>query len=199
MKRILPVIIISLVISSCNTDLKTEKKSNSQASVENSEPKTIVDNKNTYKNGSSLIGKTTIEIERLGFYNCAGTVIDSKENKDEYSISQLASSQEECSNGSGKIVLDKALSKNENEVVYKIIDEINIQSSNPEKVYNWTTCKIKEGESEKLYVVHFKDHRQAKLTEIYDVWTIDFKVGKFVKMKDLKRITCVNPDYSEEL
>jgi hypothetical protein len=207
MKTIFQAILIAVALSSCNADVKTETLSNSisQTTVDDSEVKsahfaqTMGESGSTYQKGSSLTGKNTIEIENMGWFNCAGTIIDSDESGNSYAISQLAKSQKECRNGAGKILLKRFVSRDGNKAVYEVIDEINIQSNYPEKEYNWTTCKINGASGEEFYVIHFKDQRQAELTEIYDLWAIDLKAGKFVKVKKSDAVSCVNPDYSDGL
>ncbi|MFD2515983.1 hypothetical protein ACFSRY_19075 [Pontibacter locisalis] len=207
MKTILRAILIIVTFCSCNAEVKTETVNDdiSRTAIGDSEAQsnrvsqTTGEGDGAKQNGISLIGKTTIEIEGMGWFNCAGTLIDSNQDEGGFWISQLAKSQEECRNGSGKILLQKLISRNGNKAVFEVMDEIDIESSYPEKEYNWTTCKVKEAAGEELYVIHFKDQQQAELTEIHDSWSVDRVAGKFVKVKNSAGVTCVNPDYSEGL
>mgnify|MGYP003577299136 CR=1 FL=1 len=58
---------------------------------------------------------------------------------------------------------------------------------------------MKGVDGEQIYVIDFKDQQQAALTEIYDLWAVDVIAGKFIKIKDSDDVTCVNPDYSDDL
>jgi len=136
----------------------------------------------------------------MGWFDCAGTVIGPDGNTNSYVISQLSKSQKECRYGKGKIILEKFLyRRNDGIAVHEVIDEIDIESNSPEKEYNWTTCKVNGVSSKQLYLIYFKDQRQAELTAIWDLWEIDFKLEKFVKVENVERVTCVNPDYSDEI
>ena len=208
MKTTIKAVLMAVVFSSCNnTDFKTEAVDNEviQTTVDDSQVQSIplakatVESNTAYQKDSSLIGKTTAEIEEYGFFDCAGTVLGSNESEGRLWVSQLAKSQEECRNGAGKILLQRVIGRNGNKAVFEVLDEINIQSSYPEKEYNWTTCKVKGVDGEQFYVIHFKDQRQVELTGIYDLWAIDIKAGKFVKVKNSEDVTCANPDYSEDL
>lgn len=207
MKTIFKAILIAFAFSSCNADVNTEiaEKGISQTVVDEPEAQSVRfsqttgDDEATFQKDSSLIGKTTVEIEKMSWFNCAGTLIGSNESESELWISQLAKSQEECRNGTGKILLKRLISRNVNKAVFEVIDEINIESNYPEKEYNWTTCKVKGADGEEFYVIHFKDQRQAELTEIYDLWAVDMIAGKFVKVKNSDGATCFNPDYSDGL
>jgi len=201
MKKVFQAIFVAVAFSSCNANLQTETIENdiSQSAVGDSEAQTTGESNTTYLKGSSLIGKTTVEIENMGFFNCAGTLIVSNENESRYAVSQLAKSQEECRKGRSKILLERFVSRNGNKAVFEVIDEINIRSNYPEKDYNWTTCKVKGADDEQFYVIHFKDQRQAELTKIYDLWAVDLIAGKFIKIKNSDGVTCVNPDYSDGL
>ncbi|MEJ8755660.1 hypothetical protein WG947_01515 [Pontibacter sp. H259] len=207
MKTILKAIFIVVVFCSCNADVKTQTTHDdiSQAAIGTSEkrsnhaPQATVKSDVAKQKGSSLLGKTTIEIEGMGWLNCAGTLIAPNKGEGGLGVSLIAKSQEACSNGSGKILLNKLISRKGNKAVFEVMDEIDIASSYPGKVYTWTTCKVKQADREELYVIHFKDQRQANLTEIYDLWYVDRVAGKFIKMKNAAGITCVNPDYADEL
>jgi hypothetical protein len=207
MKTIFQAILVAVALSSCNADVKTETLSNSinQTAVDNSDaqsahfPQTTGESESTKQKSNSLIGKTSVEIESMGWFSCAGTVIDSGKSEIKYAVSQLAKSQKECRNGEGKILLERFVRRNGDKAVFEVLDEINIQSNHPEKEYNWTTCEVKGADGEQFYVIHFKDQRQAELTEIYDLWTVDLIAGKFVKVKNSEGVTCVNPDYSDGL
>ncbi|GAB3532963.1 hypothetical protein GCM10027443_17520 [Pontibacter brevis] len=205
MKTIFQAILIAVALSACNADVKTETNSISQAAVDKSDAQsarfaqTTTEIKSTQNKSSSLIGKTTVEVENMGWFSCAGTLIDSEQSESQYAVSQLAKSQKECRNGEGKILLERFVRRNGDKAVFEVIDEINIQSNYPKKEYNWTTCEVKGADGEQFYVIHFKDQRQAELTEIYDLWTVDLIAGKFVKVNNAEGVTCVNPDYSDGL
>jgi hypothetical protein len=205
MKTIFKAILIAVALSSCDANPKTETLSISQTTVDDSEAQpthfaqSTEESGSTYQKGSSLIGKTTIDLEIMEWFNCAGTLIDSEQNESEYAVSLLAKSQRECRNGEGRILLERFISRNGNKPVFEVLDEINIQSNYPKKAFHWTTCKVKEANGEQFYVIHFKDQRQAELTEIYDLWAIDLKAGKFIKVQNSGNVTCVNPDYSDGL
>ena len=203
MRTLINALFIAIVLCSCSADVKTESVSqepDQQASHNVKETSQLVSQTNE-KDGSfnSLIGKNTAKVESMGWYICAATVIDSPEDTISYAVSQLTKSQKECRNGKGKVVLEKILYRNKGKAIHEIIDEINIDSNYPEKEYSWTTCNVGGAKSEKIYLIGFKDQRQAELTEIYNLWKLDLKVGKFVKVKNLKGVTCINPDYSEGL
>jgi hypothetical protein len=201
LKTIFQTLFIAVAISACNTGLQSETKENgiNNTLAGYSEAQTTQESDNTNQNVSRLIGKTTSEIENMGWFNCAATVIDSDESGNRYAVSKLAKSQIECGSGAGKILLVRFVSRDGNKAVYEVIDEIDIQSNYPEKEYKWTTCKINGANGEEFYVIHFKDQRQAELTGIYDLWTIDLKAGKFVKVKKPDAVSCVNPDYYDGL
>ncbi|MBF9255772.1 hypothetical protein I2I11_20910 [Pontibacter sp. 172403-2] len=201
------LILIAVALSSCYADVKTEIFSNGigQTRVDKSDAQsaqfsqTMAESESTQQKSSSLIGKTTTEIENMGWFSCAGTLIASEQSESKYAVSQLAKSQNKCNNGEGKILLERFVRRNGDKAVFEVIDEINILSNYPEKEYNWTTCEVKGAEGEQFYVIHFKDRRQAELTEIHDLWTVDLIAGKFVKVKNAEGVTCVNPDYSDGL
>lgn len=206
-KIIFQSILITVAFGSCNADLKTETLSNSLSptTVDDSVAQsahfaqTTEEAGPTYQKDASLIGKTTVELDKVGWFNCAGTLIESEQIENKYAVSQLAKSQEDCRNGEGKMVLERFVSRNGNKTVFEVIDEINIHVSYPENVYNWTTCRANKANGEQYYVIHFKDLRQAELTEIYDLWVIDLKAGKFTKVQNSEGFTCVNPDYADGL
>jgi hypothetical protein len=203
MKTIFQAILIVLALSSCDADVKTETIS--QTAVDNSNAQSAHfaqapgKSETIQHNSSSLIGNTTVEIESMGWFSCASTLLDSEQSESKYAVSQLAKSQKECRNGKGKILLERFVSRNRNKAVFEVIDEINIQSNYPEKEYSWTTCKMTGADGEEFYVIHFKNQRQAELTKIYDLWTVDLIAGKFEKVKNSEGVICVNLDYSDRL
>ncbi len=207
MKTIFQAILIALAFSSCQADTKSETSNDatSQSAVEASDTRSdhfaqaSGQSDPIHQKGGSLIGKTTVEIENMGWFSCAGSLIGPTLHDDALWLSQIASSQEECRNGEGKILLERFVRREGNKALHEVIDEINITSNYPEKEYNWTTCKIKGSDGEEFFVIHFKDQRQAELTEIYDLWAVDVKAGKFIKVEGSKNVTCVNPDYSDGL
>ncbi|MCC9167535.1 hypothetical protein [Pontibacter harenae] len=208
MKRTIKAVLMAVAFTACNNaDQQKEAVNNgiTYTIVDDSQinsstlAKTTEEDNIAYQLDSSLIGKTTAEIEKYGPFNCAGTLLGSNESGGNLWVSHLAKSQKECRNGVGKILLQRVVGRNGDQAVFEILDEINIQSSYPEKDYNWTTCKVKGVDDEQFYVIHFKDQRQHELTEIYDLWAIDMSAGKFVKVKNAEGVTCVNPDYSGDL
>ncbi|MDP3443149.1 MAG: hypothetical protein Q8T08_09860 [Ignavibacteria bacterium] len=203
MRTLINALFIAFVFCSCSTDVKTvadslvPKEPASHNVKEKSQ--TIPQNSKKDISSESLIGKTTLDVERMGWFNCRGSVIDSPDSTISYAVSQFAKSQNECRNGKGKVVLEKLLYRNKGKAIYEILDEINIDSNFPEKEFSWTPCKVGGAIIEEIYLIEFKDQRQEELTKIYNLWKMDLKVGKFVKVKNIKGVTCINPDYSEGL
>lgn len=196
MKNTVTVILFfAIAFNSCIPAVKTKIVDNSKKG----EVAEVSTAQSAYQqNNSSWIGKTTVELENMKWFYCAGTVIESDQIEIRYVVSQMAKSQKECRNGAGKILLERFVSRDKSRIVFEVVDEINIQSNYPEKEYNWTICKINGSDDEESYVIHHKDQRQADLTEIYDMWTVDLIAGKFIKKKNSEGVSCVNPNYSDD-
>jgi hypothetical protein len=207
MKTIFLAFLIAVAFSSCQADTETETADagTSQTAVEASETRSGHltqagdENDAIQQKSGSLIGKTTVELESMGWFSCAGRLLGPNLDEGALWISQIAGSQGECRNGAGKILLERFVSRDGNKVLHEVIDEINIASNYPEREYNWTTCNIQGSDGEQFFVIHFKDQRQAELTEIHDLWAIDVQAGRFIKVEGAKNVTCVNPDYSDGL
>ncbi|WP_100627445.1 hypothetical protein [Algoriphagus formosus] len=203
MRKLNTALFIAYLFYSCSNEVKTVSDSLVNKDPESysikEESKIIPLNSKKEVFSKSLIGKNTLDIEQIGWFNCKGSVIDSPDSSINYAVSQFAKSQNECMNGKGKVVLKKLLYRKNGRAIFEVIDEINIDIKFPEKYFSWTTCMVGGAISSKIFLIEFKDQRQEKLTEIYNLWRIDMQVGKFVKEGDIKSVTCINPDYSEGL
>ena len=203
MKTIFKALFIAIVVVSCSSEIKKDtvnQETNQQANYDAGESSKLVSQ--TKEEGgffNNLIGKNTVDIERMGWYNCAGEILDSPDGAMTYAVSHISKSQNKCRNGKGKVILEKFLYRNKDRIVYEIIDEINIETDYPENAYSWTTCKVDGKKSQEYFLIQFKDQRQAELTEIRNLWTLDLQLGKFTKVKNPEDVTCINPDYSDGL
>ncbi|MDE0558402.1 hypothetical protein OU792_00295 [Algoriphagus sp. NF] len=160
MKKLNTALIIASLFYSCSNEIKTVSDSLVHEDPESysikGEPKTIPLNSKNEVFSESLIGKNTLDIEQIGWFNCKGSVLDSPDSSISYAVSQFAKSQNECRNGKGKVVLKKLLYRKNGKAIFEVIDEMNIDTNFPQSYFSWTKCIIGGAKSSHFFFNRFQ-------------------------------------------
>lgn len=197
-------ILISIVLFSflaCNTKEEKTSKPITETEINSNPPKKdsiiVTPKKDNDILDTSFIGKNSIEIDKYNLHECFGSLLYGKSEDDKYCIAQYSKVIEDCQHGKGKIIFGKYIGLLDgNEHAYEVVDELNVISQDPKKMYYHVPLKL-ENNVENVYLAEFEDNREKVITKVFRIWKIDFEKEKFIEMKKPKNITFLNPDYME--
>ena len=113
-------------------------------------------------------------------------------------VSYISNSKSECNLGKGEIVLEKSVGQNDNgKALFEKLDAINVEKQKKEITFSKVLLKLNKEVKEQEYIVEFYDEREEKITRIFNVWKIDFKTMKFIKITVPENLKFKNPDWIE--
>jgi hypothetical protein len=130
------------------------------------------------------------EIDLSDYHTCWGTVIDDSK----YSLSYVAPTRSECSNGTVTVAYEKLIDRINNKAVFSIKDTLNIPINCPDNCPYLTRCTDKKGLTQVYFLLvdgraiteeYFSDFKQA--------WT--YQSDSTLVEVSTRQLSCVNEDY----
>jgi hypothetical protein len=193
--------IILLLFISCSKDKKND--TNKPILVESNNTLTSIPKESkipTDKFNINFIGKTTFEIKKYNVYECWEKLIEGEtENKnDEFAVSHVTETLDDCTEGNGKILLEKFINREKGKANFEIKDQLIVKSNYPKICYSTLPLKLNGEIIGNNYLIEFEDNSKDSLEIIYSIWRIDLLKMKFVETKIPKNFKCLNPDFFED-
>lgn len=201
MKRIIFYSLLILLSISCSKGKK--ENANNEKLIKNSKTSTIklIESKTLQdKLNINLIGKTTFELKKYNLYECWGKLLEGEtENQnDEFAVSHMSEKNDNCSNGNGKILLEKFIRREKGKANFEIKDQLVVINNYPKICYSTLQLKLNGETNENNYLIKFEDNSKDSLEIIYSIWKIDLIKMKFVETKIPKNFKSINPDFFED-
>ena len=193
--------IIILIFISCSKGKKNDInkpisiKSNKTSIAIANESKISTDNFNV-----NFVGKTTFEMKKYNIYECWGTLIEGETvyKNDEFAVSHVTESLDNCDKGNGKILLEKFINRENGKANFEIKDQLIVKNNYPKICYSTLPLKLNGETIKNNYLIEFEDNSQDSLEIIHSIWKIDLLKMKFVETKIPKNFKCINPDFFED-